>query len=342
MKINFEQLTGQLQKKLFPVYLITGNEPLLIQEAQILIRSAAQQANYLNRESFTVNASFDWNQLLFQAQSLSLFSEKSLLELNLGNAKPGTAGNKILQTYLKNPPMDKILIIIADKLEASTQKTAWFNAIDAQGLIVQIWPCEAQQLPQWLSQRLQQAGLKIDAEGLKLLSSYCEGNLLAAKQTIEKLKLLLGNSTTPILTAEMIADSIADNARFDVFKLIDELLQGNIKQSTRILSSLKQQAVEPTLILWAITRELRNLIIIKSTLNQGRPLDQAMQQQQIWNKRKPLIHKATQRHTQEYLQSLLSHAKQIDQLIKGISLGNVWDELLRVCLGVCKEIRYAG
>lgn len=332
MKINFDQLTKQLSKNLASIYLITGNEPLLIEEAKTAIREAAFQAGYTEREQFTVTAQFDWNQLLFHAQSLSLFSNLSLLEINLSNQKLGQTGSKALQAYLQQIPKDKILLITADKLETSVQKSAWFTQLEKIGIVVQIWSVESHQLPQWINQRAQQAGLQIDAQGIKILSAYCEGNLLAAKQTIEKLKLLIGGGQ---INSQIIMESIADNARFDVFKLTDTLLQGNSTQSLRILQTLQQQALEPIIILWAITRELRNLIQIIAALQQGRSIDQALQQQQIWSSRKALMQKAIQRHNKQRLENLLSQAKRIDEVIKGITPGNIWDELLNLCLRFC-------
>src|SRR5574344_647963 len=136
---------------------------------------------------------------------------------------------------------------------------------------MQVWPVDAAQLPQWLRQRLAQAGLAATPEAIDLLVARTEGNLLAAVQEIEKLKLLVeGNQ----LDAATVQASVADSARFELFGLLDAALAGEAAHALRMLAGLAQQH------------------------GQGLPLERLIAQARppIFGKRQGLVGRAVQRH----------------------------------------------
>jgi DNA polymerase III subunit delta len=327
MKIQLQQLSQHLTEKIAPLYLISGDEFLLVQEACDTVRKYAIEAGYSERETFYIETGFNWDNFLTSTSNLSLFSERTLIELRIKN-KINETGNKILQNYARKPASDKVVLIIADKLDAAQQKTAWFKAIDNYGIILPIWPIDTLQFPLWISKRLQQAGLKTDGQGIKLLADHAMGNLLAAAQEIEKLHLLYGSGN---LTSEQIINVITDNARFNVFNLADIALAGKTALLIRMLANLKSEGVEPTIILWAIARELRSLINISFAIKQGTDTEQAMIKNGVWNNRKALVKKALARLDLVNLQNLLKQATRIDYIIKGADNQHLlWDELYRV------------
>lgn len=339
MQLRAEQLTIHLQKKLAPVFLISGEEPLLMQEACDAIRTAAHKAGFNEREIYTVDTHFNWQHFIANSQALSLFSSKQLIELRFTTHLPNDIASKALITYCEKLSPDKILLIITGKLDKKAQQTAWYQAVSKIGITVSIWPIENAQLPQWIAQRLQAAGLNIEPAGIRLLADYAEGNLLAAVQEITKLSLI---HTKTQLTAEDIAQAITDNARFDVFNLTDAALQGDKKRITRIVDNLKAEAVEPTIILWALTREIRSLITQAHAITQGKTLDKVLQEQRVWEKRKPLIRMALQRNSISKLYNYLKHASKIDQIIKGTEVGNCWDEIKSLSLALSGIELYAA
>jgi DNA polymerase-3 subunit delta len=264
------------------------------------------------------------------ANNFSLFSDKQLLELRVAGSTLGDGGNKAMQAYVARLPSDKVLLITMGKLEASTQRSAWFQAVANAGVVMQLWPLEKTQLPSWINERLAKAKLKVEAAGVQLLADYAEGNLLAAQQEIEKLQLSYGDNN--VIKAEVIAQAINDSARFDVFALSDAALQGDGKRVVRVLTNLKGEGVEPVLILWSLARELRSLANQARLLTQGIAMERIFQEQRVWDKRKPLIRAALQRHSLSRLQQLLKQASVIDHMIKGLKPGNVWDELTDLAL----------
>lgn len=315
MKIQLQQLK---QHRISPVYLISGDEFLLLQEACDLVRKLAIDFGYSEREVFHIETGFNWENFVASTSNLSLFGEKILLELNF-NGKIGDVGNEVLQNYFNKPSKDKIILIITGKLDAAQQKTKWFKAVDTLGLVVQIWPIDASQMPAWIIKRLAQYNLKTSAQGVKILADYAFGNLLAAAQEIEKISLIYGGGN---IMPEQIIEVITDNSKFNIFNLIDTALAGNKSLVLHILDNLKAKDAEPTIILWSIARELRVLINMSLGVEQN-----------VWDKRKALFRQALSRHKTNSLQDLLQQATKIDRIIKGADNQHIlWHEIYNIFL----------
>lgn len=333
MKLSPAQLNKHLQGQLAPVYIVSGDDPLLCQEAADAIRGAARQQGYDERQVFSADANFDWGNLLMAGASLSLFAQRRLLELRLPSGKPGDKGAAALIEYCANPAEDTLLLISLPKLDGSAQKTKWGKALVEGGhcQFIQIWPVDAQQLPQWINQRLSQAGLTAQRDAVDMIAARVEGNLLAAAQEIEKLKLLADGNP---ITVETVQAAVADSARFDVFGLVDAILNGEAAHALRMLEGLRGEGVEPPVILWALARELRLLAGLAQQFSQGVPLDKAFSQARppVWDKRRPLVSKALQRLSAQRWAMLLQDAQHIDAQIKGQAQGSPWTSLARLSL----------
>lgn len=330
-KLRPEQLSAALNKQLAPIYLVSGDEPLLAQEACDAIRAAARKQGFNERELYHAEASFDWGQLLASANSLSLFADKKIIELRIPSGKPGDKGGKILLEYAESPAADNLLLIVTPKLDGAAQKAKWFKAVEDAGVQVQIWPITPAQLPRWIGQRLQQAGLSTEPSAIELLVSRVEGNLLAAVQEIEKLKLLAPNNQ---VSYELMASVVADSARYDVFGLADKALHGDARGAVKTLQGLRSEGTEAINVLWALTRDLRSLVQISQAVTQGKHFEWAAKQAGVWDKRQPLVQGALRRLKPGQLQQLLRKANGIDKAIKGMRNAEPWDELLDLVLNL--------
>ncbi|WP_067866088.1 DNA polymerase III subunit delta [Neptuniibacter marinus] len=329
MKLRPEQLEAQLKKGLAPVYFITGDEPLILEESSDLLRSRIQQQGFNEREVLHVDGSFNWEYLLECANALSLFAEKKIIELRLGSQKLNKKSSELLQSYLNNPAPDNILLITANKLDGSAKKSAWFKAIDKCGIIIEIWPVETEQLPNWIRQRAAQIDLQLNEEAIQLLCDRIEGNLLAAKQEINKLSLLFPNQ---VVTADDVIDSVSDSSRYDIYGLIDAALNGQAARCCKILQALKQDGTEPPVALWALSKELRSLSAIQQAQQNGQSFDAVCQRERIWGKRKPLVRKTAQRISAEQINLALQQGAEVDKIVKGLASGDAWLLLTSISL----------
>lgn len=325
MKVTIDQLSTQLKKQLAPLYLVSSDEQLLLQEAQQLIRHHATQQGYTEYNHYTLTASFDWQLLWQRASNMSLFSDRQLIELSMPNGKPGESGAKQLMAYADKPLPDTILLITSSKIDSSSQRSKWYKTLLDKSVVVPIWPIERHQLPQWIKQRLQQAELQCDAAALNLLAERVEGNLLAAAQEIEKLRLLYGPGK---LTLEQITTAVTDNSRFDVFKLTDSILRGEKNRVQHMLQGLRDEGTDPTLVLWAISREYRLLAQISHGLSVGKSMKQCASELGVWESRHAILQRAVSGKPPSYFHRLLHKAHEIDCMIKGAKAGDPWLGLL--------------
>lgn len=331
MRIPLSKLQQQLGGEPAPVYLLSGDEPLQLGEAADAVRAAARAAGYTNREVIEAASNFDWSLLGAEASSLSLFAEKKIIDLRLPSGKPGREGGAALAAYCADPPPDTLLLLTLPKLDKSQQNSKWFKAIDQLGVVVQIWPIEAAQLPRWIEQRMHAAGLQPGKGVAGMLAERIEGNLLAARQEIEKLLLLHGPGS---IDADSLDQAVSDNARFDVFILVDSALQGDAVRSLRILGGLRDEGLAAPVVLWALSREIRALAGMARQMAGGASADQAMRGARVWDKRKPLVGQGLQRLPPAAWASLLRLCQRTDAAIKGAGEDDPWRLLERITLGI--------
>lgn len=328
MQLTDRQLSSHLSKHpALPISLIAGDVPLLVHEAASKIRRAAQLAGYEQRELFFIDNNQDWLAVQQAIENFNLFAEKSFIEIRHSKTKFDDLGITILSTFLKTLPDNKRILIITDKLTAAQQKAAWIQSIDRQGILVTIRPIYRHELPAWINERLKQAHLKADHDSIELLAELTEGNLLATQQAIEKLPLLYPQQT---IDKKAIATVTTDNTHFTIFDLTNYALQGAQTRVIQVLQSLRFTGTEATLILWALARELRLLHELALEKQHGKPLAQLLASQ--WASRKIILQKALTRLSVEKIRGCIQAAEHIDHLIKGVTVGNAWQALERLCL----------
>lgn len=331
MKITYQQLPAHLKNHLHPIYILSGNEPLLVQESCLMIRQHAQQQDFEEYELMHAESGFQWESLVDSALSLSLFAQKKIIELRIPNGKPGDKGAKALMRYCENLNSDTLLIIVLPKLEAAISNSKWYKRLDQYGVSLPIWPLESHQFPAWLKQRVQQKGLNIDDDAVKLLAQQVDGNLLAAAQEVEKLCLLETDNTIDL---ETIEQSVGDSSRYDVFALVDSALSGNTERCLKILQSIQNTGTEPVLVLWALSKECRLLLELSQGLNQGKKLPVLFKELGIWQKKQTLYQTASQRHTTHSCHNMLVLCQNIDECIKGLAIGDTWLQLTQLSLNI--------
>ncbi len=327
MKLYPDKLNAHLKGDLLPIYFFSGDEPLQLGEAADAVRRVAREQGYTEREVMHAERGFDWNELSAASNAMSLFAERRVIDLRLPSGKPGKDGGAALVEYAERPPDDTVLLISSSKVDKRSQSAKWYKALDKVGATLQVWPVEANDMPKWLDQRLRSRGLQPERDAARLIAERVEGNLLAAAQEVDKLLLLNGEGQ---LSTEQVEAAVADSARFDVFGLVDAALVGDVSRLTRMLDGLRGEGVEPILVLWALTREIRSLADMAAQVEGGKGIDGALSR--VWGKRKGPVKAGLQRHNRVRWQQMLRRAARLDRVIKGAAVGNAWDELLQLSL----------
>ncbi|MCS6765788.1 MAG: DNA polymerase III subunit delta [Candidatus Protistobacter heckmanni] len=339
MQLRPEALAQHLaQPRLAPIYVLHGDEHLLVLEAVDAIRKAARAHGYSEREVHTAERGFAWADLLNAGQSMSLFGDRKLVELRIPTGKPGKEGGQAIRDYaaaqLQNADPDTVTLVTLPRLDMTTQKSAWFAALEAAGVGVKIDLVDRSRLPQWISARLAAQQQKVPTgeagrRALQFIADKVEGNLLAAHQEIQKLGLLFPAGE---ISFEQIQDAVLNVARYDVFKLSEAMLSGDMARLARMLDGLRGEGESHVLALWAMTEEIRVLCKVRKGLDEGKPMAQLLRDNRVWGARERLVPDALGRLDARRLRAALSLSSRLDRLAKGLREpelpANVWDGLL--------------
>lgn len=328
-QMDIEQLSPDLPLK--PLYVIHGEEDLLRVEALDVLRQAARQQGYLNREVYSADsASFDWQELLHAAGSMGLFADLKLLEIHIPGGKPGKAGGDALQELAGRLPEDTAVVLMLPKLERAQMQAKWFAVLAKHGVVLEAKAVSGAALPQWIQGRLKQAGLEIEADALSLFAERVEGNLLAAKQEIDKLALL--HPRGHLLNVADAEAAVANVARFDVFQLAGAWMSGDAARTARLLEGLEADGEEPVMLLWALAEDIRILIRLTAALKQGQSVQSVRNSLRLWGDKQTLAPMAVRRISIARLLAALQDCAKIDCMIKGAEVGNAWAEFKHLTL----------
>jgi len=325
MQIAAAQLASQLQRGLRPLYTVHGDDPLLVQEACDAIRAAARAAGHTERSVHTLTgAHADWSAVLASGASLSLFADKQLVEVRVPSGKPGKDGSVALQRLAESAAgNDAVLnLVVLPRLDMATQKSAWFAALEAHGVAVKVEPVERGALPAWIAQRLQAQGQRVAAgeagqRTLQFFADRVEGNLLAAHQEIQKLALL---HPAGELSFEQVEAAVLNVARYDVFKLAEAVLAGQVLRVQRMLDGLQAEGEAAVLVHFALSEDIRALHRVRLALDAGRPLPVALRENRVWGMKERLMERALPGLTTSQVARWLDDAHTVDGIVKGLKV----------------------
>jgi len=348
MRVNIQHLSKADNKPLAPVYLLFGDEVLLLEEACTGLRRKAQAQGYTERLSFAAEPGFDWEELLQSGSSLSLFADKQLIELRMPTGKPGQTGSRVLCELVENLPADTMLLVISGAVDKAGQNQKWFKALDKAGASAEAKEIRLNDFPGWIANRLRHKGLLADQQSIALLTHYFEGNLLAAAQEIDLLALNTDVDSTRASDASAKPDaqhqlaalqsSVSDNSRFSVFSYLDACLAGDWQRTCRILDGLKAEKDESVFLVVMLSREVRKLAQMAAVLDSGSNRNQVFKQYRVWPQRQPIIDQAIKRHGMAGWQSILQQIAKIDKILKGRSQGegaSVWFDIEKLSMQIC-------
>ena len=338
MQVRADDLASQLSRGVASLYVIHGDEPLLALEAGDAVRAAARAAGAAQREVFVVEPGFRWDAFLSANVNRGLFGERTLVDLRIPSGKPGVEGGKALQTYAANPSPDNVTLVTLPRLDRATQSSAWFEALAAAGVAVAVYPVERDALPEWIAARMKRHRQRASRETLAFLADHCEGNLLAARQEIEKLALLLPEGE---LAQDAVEAAIANVARFDVFQLSESWLAGDASRVLRILSSLQAEGDAPIAAIWQLVEDVHAIAAVHVMVREGTPMASAIRNARVWGKRQNALERAVNRVAPASVPSLLMALARLDALSKGLGRGDTWDALTDVALTLCGKPLFA-
>lgn len=334
MKIPFRQLERHLRDRLARVYLVAGAEPLLVDEALEQLRAAAMRAGFTSRELHTADRGFKWLDLLAGADNLSLFATRKIVEIRLATAKPGDQGAETIAALCeRDDPDTLVLVAVGDRLDQTAARSTWVKAVEEHGVVVEVWPIERGELPQWIRHRAAGHGLKLTDAAAQSLAERVEGNLLAADQEIKRLALTPGGRE---LDEADVLEFTADSSRFDVFALADAVLAGEAGRAFKILHGLRAEGVSPVQISWVLNRDIGLLARLEHAVRHGDDVDGALMRSGVWRRRQPLVKRALAKFKAPRLKALVNEAARVDAALKGVFPAEPWTTLTDLLIALLR------
>lgn len=328
MNVRPEQFERELAGGLRPLYVLTGDAWLLLEEARDAVRAQARTQGVIERLRFDVEGHFDWSGLSNLGKNLSLFAEQRLVDLRIPTGKPGKEGAKILKAMAEQAQDSQdILVISLPRLDRATQSSAWFKALGEHGVVVTFWPISLRDLPGWIGQRAKRLSLDLSPDAAELIAERVEGNLLAARQELEKLSLAMPAGTR--ITVDELMNAVSDQARFETFDLGNALLDGDTPRALQLIERLKEEGIDATLVLWVISRELRMLAALSGN-------DEAvLAKNRIPASRRTIYQRASRRGSSTFWSGLLGRCADADRAIKGLSPADPWQTMTWLLIDAC-------
>lgn len=327
MQVRADQLAGNLKRGLAPVYLVGGEEPLLLLECCDQIRAAARVEGFVERELLHADGHFDWSELR-QVAAPSLFASRKIIDLRLRTGKPGVEGARVLSEWADSPDPDMLLLVSCEQWDKSSRSAKWAAKLEKAGVRIDVWPVNAQELPRWLDQRMRAHGMQPQPEVLRVLADRLEGNLLAARQEIDRLALIKGAGT---VTLDDVMRVVADSSRFDGFALAEHMLSGNLREGLRVASGLKRMDTPLPMLLGALIRELRIVEAYALATRGGENESMVFRRLNVWQSRQHAVRTASRRLHAEQIGAAFKTLALIDLQSKGQAAGDPWqtvDQLL--------------
>ena len=331
MQLKLDDLSDHLARGVKPLYVVHGDEPLLALEAGDAIRAAARAAGAAERDVLVAEPGFRWDAFLAVNANASLFGDRKFVDLRIPSGKPGVEGGRALEAFAARPNPDHVTLITLPRLDRATQASAWFAALAGAGATVAVYPVEREALPRWIADRLARQRQRASAETLAFLADRCEGNLLAARQEIEKLALLLPEGA---LEHAAVEAAVADVARYDVFELSEAWLAGDATRAVRVLRALEAEGEAATLAVWQFAEDVHALAAVTTLMRNGTPAAAAVRTARVWGRRQAAMERAARRVAPSLVAPLLVAAAALDALAKGIGRGNAWDDLETAALAL--------
>jgi len=328
MQIRFSQLKKHLSKSSLTVFLVSGDEPYQHMRAADMFRKYSRDSGFTERKIFSAEKGFDWSELESAKSNLSLFAERSLVDLRIPTGKPGAAGSKAIIKFVQEMHEDIALLIQVPRMDRSVLNSAWVKAVDKAGLILRVWPLNEMETKSWITQKLKAKGFSVTSNIVDFIAQQVEGNLLAAMQEIEKLTLL---SETKKLDIQAVNKALTNSSHYSLNELMDVVVKRDQVRLIRILQGLKKEDIAPPLLLWGLTEQIRKQVSVRREVR--------TMQAHVMAQPKGLLNKITLIHQQHHNvdgnytgANLIKQCSRVDRVIKGRASGNVWNELLQLSL----------
>jgi len=336
MAIKATDFDGQQwSNTLWPVTALLGDEAFFMTRVGDFWRNAGKHLGFSERVVIDQNETEASARLHAELDALSLFADRGLVELRLNKGLLDQGLRAAIEGWLNHAPDDKRLLILGPALNKSELGQSWVSTLQQRNAWIDAATVSATQFARWLDGELRRQQIEMDADAKAAIVNHTEGNLLAAGQVLERLKLVqpdLLRGTT--LDLETVLEALTQSARYTIYDLVDHAIQADVSGLNRIADLLRSEGIEPMNALWAMTREIDILLQVRHRMDHGDSANQAISALRVWRSRESLVRTAVNRLSLVQLRRLLNLCHETDRTIKGATREPAWLMLKDILLGL--------
>lgn len=298
--------------------LITGDELVLNLESLDLARARARADGYTERQRFDTGSGFKWSDVLTESQSLSLFAPRRILEIHGEDKRLDKKSAEIITAIAANADDHLRILLHLPALEKPHEQSWYKSAMQTPNLVITSKTLHTNEFIRQVDARLHAAQLELTANAREHLLDYCQNNLLAAKQAIERLTIRAQGT----VHEKDLIDMLADAALFSINAFNEHLWHGEWLQAWRIAGKLQAEDAQQIILLtWTLTRDTSLLLQLHDTPQHSDALFNTFR---IYGQRKRPYLDAQKRFSPSALRTLLKLAARLDRLAKGVDKGDPW------------------
>ncbi len=298
-----------------PIYLLSSDEPLLQRDWLDQARESLHSQGFEEILSYQVESGFDWNGIVEDSQSLSLFSSRKCHIIRFNSNKPGQAGARFINEIVAGETTDNLFILVMPRLDRAAKNSAWLRKINEMGEVCELKPVYPNQLAGWISQRAASKNIQLDHQAAGYLADLTEGNLLASDQELEKLALAFAPGA--VIHLQQVKDSISRSARYTHFLLIEACLGGQTKRALKILHGLELEGLQPIQIQYGLQNMLQTLLQLKLAQHNNQLNESAWRSANVWKSKQVFYKQALARFSLFQLERFLRSCATLDRINKG-------------------------
>ena len=309
---------------------IVGKEPIQICTIKDDINKSCQK-NSIDKILIKVENGIDLNQLDHTFNNQSLFSSQIIYEFEVSD---GIIKKEIKESILKKigEHTDSYFIFYFKKDFKEFKKQNWYEILKHLSQIIIAEEPNTEQITQAIKDRAHFRQVKLTDEAKKLLTNYSMGNLMQAENDIKKLKLIYDKQE---VDESMLLSLITNGSKYDGFNFIEHCINGDMKKTNEAALYLREEGVQPLMINGLFAWFFKAVSRIKLSSNQSINTNVLMKLR-IFGASQNLASQTIRSLTAKQVVACLNKIQEIDQIGKGIKMGDPWLEINRFSMGIAK------
>lgn len=250
-----------------PVYFFQGEEQYVMKSALKQLENAVVSEDMRDVNLTQLSSSAGGSEICTALETFPFLSEKRMVVLEESvflNTVGKADGEDMLVEYLKNPLETTVFVVLSQKPD---KRRKLYKALSSH-TIVEFNALSDTELLRWVEKTLKGFNVGIEASALNFLIEYADARPEALITELEKLSSYKKEGT---VTKDDVLAIVTPCNDYNMFKMIDCTLDKNVKTALTLLSGMLMNKEEPILILGAISKQYRQLLRVKTLLEEKTP-----------------------------------------------------------------------